>query len=518
MILITSAAYVSPGLVSEFGKLPPCMLPVQNRRLYEHQLRLFASWQAGALVLSLPDGYVLPPFDARYLTESGVRLVYVPRHLSLGQSVVYVLNVCGCYNEPLYLLHGDTLFGSLPECPDTCAVAQAEDDYNWAQPTDEHHGDIYAGFFSFSEPSLLIRKITECGSDFIAGVRAYDAERPLHKQVMPDWLDFGLVNSYYRSISKLTTQRVFNDLKISRYSIRKSSADADKILAEAAWIASAPKSMRRYVPTLWDSGQEGGRGYYEIEYYYLSSLAHLFVFGKNPEFVWRQILQACAEYLEAEYNEKAPEPETVCADSQALYGEKTAVRLAEYCRKAAVDPHHAWKINGVEVPPLDTILTETDAMISKQDTRFATMMHGDFCFSNILYDFKSMLIRVIDPRGLNARRERTIYGDFRYDVAKLGHSILGMYDFIIAGRYDYAENEPYDILLSFHTDSLLQSVQAHFRNSRFAGFDSRELSVYPIMIQLFLSMLPLHHDYPERQKVMLANALRLYSELKHAIL
>ena len=68
MILITSAAYVSPDLVSEFGKLPPCMLPVQNRRLYEHQLRLFASWQAGTLVLSLPEGYVLSPFDARMYT------------------------------------------------------------------------------------------------------------------------------------------------------------------------------------------------------------------------------------------------------------------------------------------------------------------------------------------------------------------------------------------------------------------------------------------------------------------
>ena len=41
MILITSAAYVTPGLASEFGKLPPCMLPVQNRRLYEHQIKLF---------------------------------------------------------------------------------------------------------------------------------------------------------------------------------------------------------------------------------------------------------------------------------------------------------------------------------------------------------------------------------------------------------------------------------------------------------------------------------------------
>ena len=43
MIIINSAAYINSDLVSEFGKLPPCMLPVQNKRLYEHQINLIKS-------------------------------------------------------------------------------------------------------------------------------------------------------------------------------------------------------------------------------------------------------------------------------------------------------------------------------------------------------------------------------------------------------------------------------------------------------------------------------------------
>ena len=54
MILINSAAYINSDLTSEFGKLPPCMLPVQNKRLYEHQCNMLLSVKnENAEVLSL---------------------------------------------------------------------------------------------------------------------------------------------------------------------------------------------------------------------------------------------------------------------------------------------------------------------------------------------------------------------------------------------------------------------------------------------------------------------------------
>ncbi len=62
-------------------------------------------------------------------------------------------------------------------------------------------------------------------------------------------------------------------------------------------------------------------------------------------------------------------------------------------------------------------------------------MHGDFCFSNITYDFAIIRIKTIDPRGLTPNNELTIYGDTQYDIAKLSHSVLGLYDWIIAGYY-----------------------------------------------------------------------------------
>ena len=74
---------------------------------------------------------------------------------------------------------------------------------------------------------------------------------------------------------------------------------------------------------------------------------------------------------------------------------------------------------------------ESDVMIS----------HGDLCFSNILFDTRVESIKCIDPRGITPKGEYSIYGDRRYDLAKLYHSVVGLYDFIIAGRYSLDLNE-----------------------------------------------------------------------------
>ena len=511
MFLITSAAYITPGLASEFGKLPPCMLPVQNRRLYEHQVAIAPKGEK--IVLSLTQSYTLTAYDQNRLTNLGVQIVFAPDELSLGQSIVYILNVVGLYNERISILHGDTLFASIPETTDICAVAEAEDNYDWASVGKQN--DVYAGYFSFSDQSLLIQKITECGYRFIEGVTEYGKTKTLTNTILPNWMDFGLVNSYYRSISKMTTQRVFNSMKVTRYSVRKSSKDKRKMAAESNWMLSLPAPMKHYAPAVWDRGEDAETGYYEIEYYFLSSLANLFVFGKNSPYVWEEIICACIDYLNDEMAYKPENASEIARQNDSLYASKTIKRLKEYAEQTGISLDTPWTINGKQVPSLNAIIADIDEHLSKNDTRFATMMHGDPCFSNILYDFKSKSIKVIDPRGLDLDGNLSIYGDFRYDVGKLAHSILGMYDFIIGGMFDYKETSAYDVQLHFEMTEDLTEIQNYFKQQKFGGYTLTELSTYPVLIHLFLSMLPLHSDHPERQKAFLTNALRLYVEYKN---
>ena len=515
MILITSAAYVNPSLASEMGKLPPCMLPVQNRRLYMHQLSLFKGTKE-AIYISLPASYVLTPYDKKQLALSDANVITVPDNLSLGQSIIYCLNIIGRFDEPLYILHGDTLFNSVTLEPDLYVVAKAEDNYPWAE-VDALDETVYAGFFSFSSPSLLIKSITEQHNDFMGGVEHYASVRPVTWVMSESWMDFGLVNTYYRSISNLTTQRAFNSMDIDRFSIRKSSRDINKMRAEADWILSLPKDLRHYAPAIWDSGDDGETGFYEMEYYYLTSLANLFVFCRHPQFVWTDILSACQVFIAdvARYKPSSQaEIEKIAHSNNELYLSKTLQRLSQYSNLTGVSLDDPWVINGVPVPSLREIGHETGAIIDDDKSEFVTLMHGDFCFSNILYDFKSKSIKVIDPRGVDNDGNLSVYGDLRYDVGKLAHSIIGLYDFIIAGMFSYSEHGPYDIKLEFDVTDSIRATQKKFTNLVFAGHSIDELNVYPIMIHLFLSMLPLHSDNSERQKAMLANALRLYVELK----
>lgn len=513
MILITSAAYVNPSLVAEFGSLPPCMLPVQNKRLYMHQVALCSVFKEH-IYLSLPKSYILPDFDKQWITENDITVIFVPDKLELGQSIIYSLNIAGRFGEPLRLLHGDTLFSKLPIKEDSCLTAIAEDNYSWA-PAEEKSRMVYAGYFSFSSQSLLIKEISNNNYSFIEGVEAYNIQKSLAKEESNSWLDFSLVNSYYRSISNLTTQRSFNDIKGSRFSLIKSSRDKNKMRAEANWLQSLPKHLLHYVPAIWDEGETSEYGYYELEYFYLSSLANLYVFGHHPQFVWSDIMTACLDFLNDTYRCRPDKNISAIASmNNELFLPKTRQRLGVYADKTGISLDHKWCINGEDVPSLREIIEETGAMIEIDRDEFVTLMHGDFCFSNILYDFKSKSIKVIDPRGLDPVGNISIYGDFRYDVGKLAHSILGLYDFIIGGIFKYRENNTYDIELEFDITDDIKAMQSSFKEQCFGEYNIRQLSTYPIMIHLFLSMLPLHDDRPLRQKAMIANALRLYVDYK----
>jgi hypothetical protein len=140
-----------------------------------------------------------------------------------------------------------------------------------------------------------------------------------------------------------------------------------------------------------------------------------------------------------------------------------------------------------------------------------TLLHGDFCFSNILYDGRAGRLRVIDPRGLDAEQKISAAGDLRYDIAKLHHSAIGQYDSIVAGHYELARHGPLDFDLSLPDTPTTRIVAASFSARRFAGLTPDQAAAHPLGILLFLSMLPLHADDPARQTALLANALRLFA-------
>jgi hypothetical protein len=292
----------------------------------------------------------------------------------------------------------------------------------------------------------------------------------------------------------------------------KSGAKPDKIAAEARWYEALPPALRLFTPAYLGAGRPQGEGaQYEVEYLHLPTLADLYVFGRLPLAAWRAILAGCDEFLSACAAHPAPPGEA--AGAEALYGEKTLRRLEEFARAEALDLDAPCRLDGRRLPPLRRIAERAAAAIGPARAEHLRLVHGDFCFSNILYDMRAGQIRVIDPRGQDAAGRATLFGDARYEHAKLFHSVIGRYDHILAGRHRLRREGALDFTLELPGGATLGAVEALFLDTPLAGLSMAEAEAHPIAVLLFLSMLPLHADAPARQAALLANALRLFRDL-----
>lgn len=521
MILITSAQYVDEEFVSEFGKIPPSFLPVGNKRLYEHQAKLF-SYLNEPVYISLPKGFVIPHQDAVRFEKLNLKPIFIPTNKSLGESITSALiTTLGDY-EKVHLLHGDTLFDEIPkEGGDFFAIGKSSENYSWATFSQNTNGsarfypvkdessalDIISGYFTFNQPLALLKSLSISNGDFLAALDHYSNEVNLKPWLARTWLDFGHMNTYHRSKSTVTTQRAFNEMKISPRVVSKSSANKFKMSSESYWFENIPPELKIYTPHYLSRTSEKECSGYDIEYLYLPVLNELFVFGDLPLRTWKTILKACEEFMLIAAKHKPQKAPNI----ESLYDEKLWQRLSLYCENQQLNIDQPWKYNGLHVSSLRDISADCLSII-KQVKPQVSVVHGDFCFSNILYDFRLQAVRCIDPRG-HIEGEITEYGDARYDLAKLCHSIIGGYDHIIAGNFTLKNESKYDINFELYTDAVAEKIEKYLLDKGFAGFDLIKDGIYAIMITLFLSMLPLHNDKPQRQKAFLANALRLYVKL-----
>ena len=527
--LITSGAFVGQELAAEFGQMPPSFLPVGTRRLFEYQLEQIG--RERPVFLTLPEGYDIPIDDLRRLEICGATVLLVPEGLSLGESVLFALNLIGGGDQPLWLLHGDTLIDGLPPKEvDRIGIAVGSDGYSWAEvelednrvvtvetvpagvPVDRGK-PIACGYFAFEHATELVRSITRKRGRFIDGILDYATTHPLQAVQIDRWYDFGHTQTYFRSRRMVTTARHFNSLTINGRTARKTSNDADKMHAEAGWLRSVPPALQIYTARLIDAGEEpDGRAFYETEYGYVPTLSELFVFGTVNPANWANVLQSCQLFLSACVEEKGDEP----ADPllRELTVTKTLERLNRFAGESGFDIDRPLRYDDRPLPSLIKIAEEVANVIEFNSGRRSNVMHGDFCFSNILYDSRVQRVRVIDPRGYVFAGRPSIHGDVRYDVAKLAHSIVGRYDQIIAGRYRLATPFDGNFLIEFEQSPHHLWLEGALEDFSVDGLLGGAPEVQALTIGLFLSMLPLHSDRSDRQTAFIANALRLFRKLE----
>jgi dTDP-glucose pyrophosphorylase len=322
-----------------------------------------------------------------------------------------------------------------------------------------------------------------------------------------NWLDFGHIDKYYISKKRLIQSRGFNSLEYDDLlgTITKKSKNKEKFIEEIKWQINLPKSLKVLSPRVLNYST-GNNPFITMEFYSYPTLSEIWLFSELNKRVYFSIIDRLFKILELFKNNK----QEVSKNSYSnIYLDKTIQRISEIKNKDILDlmKRETLIINGSTCNNWSVIKDKIVENLNKlYNTEDNCLIHGDFCLSNILYDLRSGIVRLIDPRGGWGGSEN---GDIKYDIAKLKHSITGDYDYIVNDLFIIEVGEMNISYTVYNSDKeeiknyLLKKISQHY------NLEQIEL----IEGLLFLSMISLHKDNPKRQLIMYSKAIELLNKV-----
>ncbi len=435
---------------------------------------------------------------------------------------------------PIRIILGDTLIQDTFEFDqDVVYTGQVEESNRWCVVETDNEGRILkyndkvnglepplsalAGYYHLLDGRLLQQIAKQCietGEHELSNVlRKYGETRPITARQTTVWFDFGNIDNLVDARRRLLKPRSFNSLKIDPVlnTITKESENDSKLRDELDWYIEIPDELKVLTPRLVSHRHVSGRLRIVQEYYGYPTLAELFVYGDLYDDIWQSILRSVIRVHDVFRGYSGLVTPDVC---HQMYFDKTWSRLEKL---KSDDPYwmellgrESITINGRKYRGVEALWDDIDTRSRALELNLQpSIIHGDLCFSNILFDLNSQIIRLIDPRG--SFGQKGIYGDPRYDAAKLRHSASGLYDFIVSGLFTaYERNGELDVRI-FSTDLTIGVGKALDRILISAGYNIEDIQFIEGL--LFLSMPPLHSDNTQRQVMMLANGLRLLNEV-----
>lgn len=330
--------------------------------------------------------------------------------------------------------------------------------------------------------------------------------------VTSGYYDFGHPDTYQVSKAHNFSSREFNSLTADlENSVVTKISDSDTFRDQADWYLET-QNMRNvsfYVPrtvvTNTNVTNTNRKNFVEvttelIPYPTLAELLHY----NLPKYYWNIIAKKCVQILTNMYKVRPLVELNVRDNFLEMYREKTLSRFDAFMKSAPPNTRVDSRLTLDEVKSMLEHYLDTSGVLDSSTCDF-TLIHGDLCFSNILFDRQSMSIKMIDPRGTFGRCR--LYGDLAYDVAKLRHSFHGGYDYILSRHWGPSSQTSKSLLVE--EDSFLTAFDEAVSSRKLpASIFERAKLIEPL---LFLSMLPLHADDQQRQQALLTRGVELLS-------
>ncbi len=376
--------------------------------------------------------------------------------------------------------------------------------------------EVLVGYYSFSDTKFILdccEKSDNNCKEISNVLEIYKQKYPLKAKLIEDWYDVGHTSGLIQAKNNLFVSRCFNSIttNVELGTLTKISKKIDKLKDEVYWYQNIPDDLKVLAPRLINFEVENQLAKLTQELYGYPSLQELYLSGNVNIEDWKFIIEKLFDVHK--YFEKYQ----VQADKSAiewLYSEKTKERIAQLVENSSywrdLFSKKNVKINGKEYNGIAVLLNSIEKKVKElsEDSIF-TVIHGDYCFSNILFDASNYIFKFIDPRG-RLNKGSTIYGDPRYDIAKLRHSVVGLYDFIVNDLFKLSENEDsfeYKII-NTNDYSMLEKFfdEIAIKNN----YDLSQIKFIEGL--LFLSMIPIHKENFQRQIVFFCKAIEILNE------
>lgn len=548
VLLIPSATLVPREMRSNLGNIPQILYPLNGRTMLEHICETYR--------VAVDQIYVVGHKKYEFIEDFvkwkklDVCVLQVPAVRQLGDTILFGLSYMLRSHsgiESVIINFADTIIEEASGgqfLPDAIFYDQMAMDADWTFFEDDGKSiltiwdkvnkdydaelirNVFVGVFSISRPDQFLdmleregKKDSQETDSFYRALQIYSAKHAFAFLQVKKWFDVGHSENYLKAVTGVAA-RNFNQIELDeeRGILLKKSTAVDKFTGEIKWYIRMPEKLQYMLPRVYDYSLDEQNPYIRMEYYGYHTLHELLVYGDIPLLKWQSVFRRIHRAVSDMRCYTVNDQEAMHQSLQEMYIDKTMNRINRLKEDAQFSLFFDQEIsvNGVRYGSLHTLMQDIPVRVKKElidpYQQPFTIIHGDLCFANILVEDGYQFIRIIDPRGKFGKYD--IYGDPRYEIAKILHSLEGKYDYIIE---DLFELEYHATSIQYRIRENTEAIERIFLEE-FKDMEIVMREVRLIESLLFLSMIPLHSDYPKRQMIMLATGLQLfYQTCSHAL-
>jgi DNA-binding Lrp family transcriptional regulator len=324
-------------------------------------------------------------------------------------------------------------------------------------------------------------------------------------------MDISNYNNLLTYISGGFDARFFNSLEGNEYIVTKKSTNKKKIKQEYCYYGLLPDDMKKWMVMPYNYKEDENIAQYTMERLHMTDIAIRWTHKAIDREEFISILSKAFYYVVNRATKTISKNEYEILEEN-LYINKVKERIEELKKNELFEKFDMYIKSGTEFSSIDEIfefyLSKYKILSKINKKNIAVIGHGDLCFANMLYSKETDMLKLIDPKG--ALTEEELWTNPYYDIAKLSHSICGNYDFFNCSSYSiYLDTNLKYKLEVYNDNSEYKEIFKQFVEKN--GYNYELVRLYEA--SLFLSMLPLHMDYPHKVFGFLLNAINILKEI-----